>query len=54
MPKIIFEQPDGSERAVDMDGVQSVMEGAVRASVRGIDADCPARSRSTTASTGCA
>jgi 2Fe-2S ferredoxin len=40
MPRIIFEQPDGSERAVDMAGGQSVMQGAVRASVRGIDADC--------------
>lgn len=40
MPKITFVQPDGSERTHDIAGGQSVMQGAVRAAVPGIDADC--------------
>lgn len=40
MPRITFVQPDGSERTYDIAGGQSVMQGAVRASVPGIDADC--------------
>ena len=40
MAKIVFEEPDGTERAVDLAEGQSIMEGAVRAGVIGIDADC--------------
>ena len=40
MAKITFEQQDGSERTVDMSTGQSIMEGAVKAMVTGIDADC--------------
>ena len=40
MAKIVFEEPDGKEHAVDIANGQSIMEGAVRASVSGIDADC--------------
>ena len=40
MAKITFEEPDGNLRTVDMAAGQSVMEGAVRASVAGIDTDC--------------
>ena len=40
MAKITFEQPDGTVRTVDMPNGQSVMEGAVRGLVDGIDADC--------------
>ena len=40
MAKIVFEEPDGRERAIDIAEGQSIMEGAVRAGVIGIDADC--------------
>jgi ferredoxin, 2Fe-2S len=40
MAKIVFEEPDGKERAVDLPNGQSIMEGAVRSGVAGIDADC--------------
>jgi 2Fe-2S ferredoxin len=40
MTKIVFEEPDGTERELDIADGQSVMEGAVRAGVVGIDADC--------------
>jgi 2Fe-2S ferredoxin len=40
MAKITFEELDGKERSVDMANGQSIMEGAVKAMVAGIDADC--------------
>ena len=40
MAKIVFEEPDGTERAIDIAEGQSIMEGAVRSGVIGIDADC--------------
>ncbi|HEY4891613.1 MAG TPA: 2Fe-2S iron-sulfur cluster-binding protein, partial [Reyranella sp.] len=40
MAKIIFEEPDGTEHAVDIADGLSIMEGAVKDSVAGIDADC--------------
>jgi 2Fe-2S ferredoxin len=40
MAKIVFEEPDGKEHTVDIANGQSIMEGAVRAAVSGIDADC--------------
>ncbi len=40
MAKITFEEPDGKQHAVDIANGQSIMEGAVRALVTGIDADC--------------
>ena len=40
MAKITFIQPDGAEQIVDIPEGWSIMEGAVRAGVIGIDADC--------------
>jgi 2Fe-2S ferredoxin len=40
MAKITFIQPDGAEQVVDIPEGWSIMEGAVRAGVIGIDADC--------------
>jgi ferredoxin, 2Fe-2S len=40
MPKITFIQPDGTEQVVEIAIGWSVMEGAVRSLVPGIDADC--------------
>jgi 2Fe-2S ferredoxin len=40
MPKVVFIQPDGSEQAVEIAPGWSIMEGAVKAHVPGIDADC--------------
>ncbi len=40
MAKITFIQPDGAEQTVEIQSGWSVMEGAVRALVPGIDADC--------------
>ena len=40
MAKITFEEPDGKLHTVDMANGQSIMEGAVKAMVAGIDADC--------------
>jgi len=40
MAKITFEEPDGKKRTVEMADGQSIMEGAVKAMVAGIDADC--------------
>ena len=40
MPKITFIEHDGTEHAVDVASGLSVMEGAVKNSVPGIDADC--------------
>jgi len=40
MPKITFIQPDGTEQTVEIALGWSVMEGAVRNLVPGIDADC--------------
>jgi 2Fe-2S ferredoxin len=40
MAKIIFEEPGGNEHEVEMANGMSIMEGAVRNAVAGIDADC--------------
>jgi 2Fe-2S ferredoxin len=40
MANIIFEEPDGNEHAVDIANGLSIMEGAVKDMVAGIDADC--------------
>jgi 2Fe-2S ferredoxin len=40
MPKITFIQPDDTEQTVEIAIGWSVMEGAVRSLVPGIDADC--------------
>jgi len=40
MPKITFIQPDGAKQTVEIPLGWSVMEGAVRTNVLGIDADC--------------
>ena len=40
MATIVFEEPDGKEHAVDIPNGQTIMEGAVRNAVAGIDADC--------------
>ena len=40
MPKVTFIQPDGTEQTVEIAIGWSVMEGAVRSLVPGIDADC--------------
>jgi ferredoxin, 2Fe-2S len=40
MAKVTFIQPDGKEQTVEIETGWSVMEGAVRALVPGIDADC--------------
>jgi ferredoxin, 2Fe-2S len=40
MATIIFEEPGGNERAVDIADGLSIMEGAVKNMVVGIDADC--------------
>jgi 2Fe-2S ferredoxin len=40
MAKIIFEEPGGKEHAVDIADGLSIMEGAVKNMVVGIDADC--------------
>ena len=40
MVKIIYVEPDGSERAVDVEEGHSVMEGAVSNGIRGIVAEC--------------
>ena len=40
MATIIFEEPDGQEHVVNLTNGQSIMEGAVRNNVTGIDADC--------------
>src|SRR5258708_38283346 len=40
MAKIVFEEPDGKEHTVDIANGQSIMEGAVKDAVAGIDADC--------------
>ena len=40
MAKITFIQPDGAVQVVDIPEGWSIMEGAVRAGVIGIDADC--------------
>ena len=40
MAKITYIQPDGSENVVDAKTGWSVMEGAIKNRVRGIDADC--------------
>ena len=40
MPKIKFIEPDGTEHVVDIPLGWSMMEGAVRNLVPGIDADC--------------
>ena len=37
MAKIVFEEPDGTERAIDIANGQSIMEGAVRNGIVGID-----------------
>lgn len=38
--KVKFIQPDGAEQTVEIEAGWSVMEGAVRNNVPGIDADC--------------
>jgi len=40
MTKIIFEEPDGNEKSVEIANGLTIMEGAVRNMVAGIDADC--------------
>ena len=40
MPKVKFIQPDGEEQVVEIAPGWSVMEGAVKNRVPGIDADC--------------
>jgi 2Fe-2S ferredoxin len=40
MARIVFEEPDGKEHEVDIADGQSIMEGAVKNAVAGIDADC--------------
>lgn len=40
MAKVTFIAPDGTERTVDIANGQTVMEGAVKHLVPGIDADC--------------
>ena len=40
MAKIIFKEPGGNEHAVDIADGLSIMEGAVKDMVVGIDADC--------------
>ena len=40
MTKIVFEEPDGQEREIDIADGESIMEGAVKNGVAGIDADC--------------
>lgn len=40
MPKITYIAHDGAARTVDVDVGASVMEGAIRNAVAGIDADC--------------
>ena len=40
MTKITFIEPDGSVQACDLEDGLSLMEGAVRNGVSGIDADC--------------
>ena len=40
MPKVKFIEPDGTEHVVEIALGWSVMEGAVKANVPGIDADC--------------
>ena len=40
MAKITFIQPNGASQTVDIPAGWSIMEGAVRANVPGIDADC--------------
>jgi 2Fe-2S ferredoxin len=40
MAKVTFIQPDGEKQTVEIPPGWSVMEGAVRAAVPGIDADC--------------
>lgn len=40
MAKITFQEANGSERTVDISNGLSIMEGAVRNMVPGIDADC--------------
>ena len=40
MANITYIEPDGAERTFDVEPGLSVMEGAVRNNVKGIDADC--------------
>jgi 2Fe-2S ferredoxin len=40
MAKITFQQPNGEEKTVDIANGLSIMEGAVRNMVPGIDAEC--------------
>ena len=40
MARITYIQPDGTETAVDVENGMSVMEGAIRNMVRGIEAEC--------------
>ena len=40
MPKITFTEPDGTEKIVDAEVGQTVMEAAVKAGINGIEAEC--------------
>lgn len=40
MPKIIYVESNGTKHEIDVDNGMSVMEGAIKHSVPGIDADC--------------
>jgi len=40
MPKVTFILPDGTSQTIDIPAGLSVMEGAVKHNIKGIDADC--------------
>ena len=40
MPKVLFIEPDGTQRSVNAATGESLMAAAVRSNVKGIDADC--------------
>ena len=40
MPKVTFIQPDGQSQTIDIPVGLSVMEGAIKENIKGIDADC--------------
>jgi 2Fe-2S ferredoxin len=40
MAKVTFIQPDGSRQTIEVPDGLSVMEGALRGNIKGIDADC--------------
>ncbi len=40
MPKVVYVEPDGRERDVEVPSGESLMRGAILNGVKGIDADC--------------